>query len=154
VRLGYRPGKPSLSKCNRSARKDDMSEQGNFLRKPFWARIASDAVEVMTVTATNPTAAKETTMKPRTIAVETAAAPVVRRESVVRHGPVRSPFLTTKEAATYLRMSPRTIERLRVEGKGPPYRKCGRGKKAKVLYAIGDLDAWLGDVRSSTSEML
>lgn len=91
-------------------------------------------------------------MKPRTMSLTVTADPAVHSETVARTGPVRSPFLTTKEAATYLRMSPRTIERLRVEGTGPPYKKCGTGKKAKVLYTFADLDAWLGGARRSTSD--
>ena len=91
-------------------------------------------------------------MKPRTMALNATADPAVHSDPIARTGPVRSPFLTTKEAATYTRLSPRSIERLRVEGTGPPYRKCGSGKKAKVLYTIADLDAWLGGARRSTSD--
>jgi len=49
-----------------------------------------------------------------------------------------SPFLTTKEAAHYLRLSPRTLEKMRVTGSGPNYRKHGR----YVRYNINDLNAW------------
>lgn len=49
-----------------------------------------------------------------------------------------SPFLTTKEAAYYLRLSPRTLEKMRVTGSGPNYRKHGR----YVRYNINDLNAW------------
>ncbi len=91
-------------------------------------------------------------MKPRSIALNTQPDLSVRSEPIEIGRPIRSPFVTMKEAATYLPMSPRTIEWLRVEGSGPAYRKCGSGKKAKALYAITDLDAWLGGVRRSTSE--
>ena len=47
-------------------------------------------------------------------------------------------FLTTEEAAVFLRLSPRTLEKQRVLGGGPRYRKFG----ARVLYAVGDLRAW------------
>lgn len=47
-------------------------------------------------------------------------------------------YLTTKQAAAYLGLSPRTLERMRREGGGPVYRKHGR----HVLYHIDDLDAW------------
>lgn len=47
-------------------------------------------------------------------------------------------FLTTTEAAVVLRLSPRTLEKLRVLGGGPLYRKFG----ARVLYALEDLQDW------------
>lgn len=61
--------------------------------------------------------------------------------------------LVTKEAAQYLHASPRTLERWRVDGDGPPYIKLGPGLRAKVLYRLRDLDAWLARFRyNSTSE--
>lgn len=47
-------------------------------------------------------------------------------------------YLTTCEAAAFLRLSPRTMEKLRVLGGGPRFRKFGR----RVLYAVADLEAW------------
>ena len=52
-------------------------------------------------------------------------------------------YLTNDEAAGYLRLSPRTLEKQRVLGGGPRFRKFGR----RVMYAMGDLDAW-ADQRS------
>ena len=52
-------------------------------------------------------------------------------------------FLNTTEAAAFLRLSPRTLEKLRVLGGGPLYRKFG----ARVLYAVEDLQDW-ADSRS------
>lgn len=54
--------------------------------------------------------------------------------------PTASParYLTNSEAATFLRLSPRTLEKLRVLGGGPRFRKFGR----RVLYATADLEAW------------
>jgi hypothetical protein len=52
-------------------------------------------------------------------------------------------YLTNDEAAAYLRLSPRTLEKQRVIGGGPRFRKFGR----RVMYAIADLDAW-ADARS------
>jgi excisionase family DNA binding protein len=49
-----------------------------------------------------------------------------------------SPFLSTEEAGVYLGLSPRTLERLRFEGRGPAYRKHGR----IVVYRREALDAW------------
>lgn len=52
-------------------------------------------------------------------------------------------YLTNDEAADYLRLSPRTLEKQRVIGGGPKFRKFGR----RVMYAVTDLDAW-ADQRS------
>ena len=52
-------------------------------------------------------------------------------------------YLTNDEAAAFLRLSPRTLEKQRVIGGGPRFRKFGR----RVLYAIDDLEAW-ADARS------
>lgn len=64
-------------------------------------------------------------------------------------------YLNSEEAARILRLSARTLERMRVEGSGPRYLKAGRGTKARVLYRPADLDAWLeGRTFQSTSEYL
>ncbi len=52
-------------------------------------------------------------------------------------------LLTTAEAAYFLRLSARTLERFRVEGTGPRYTKAGPGKRARVLYHRSDLEDWL-----------
>ena len=62
-------------------------------------------------------------------------------------------LLTTTEAAAYLRLAPKTLERLRVTAGGPPFLKAGPGKRARVLYRQSDLDAWLAKFSyASTSE--
>ena len=50
-------------------------------------------------------------------------------------------YLTNDEAADYLRLSPRTLEKQRVIGGGPKFRKFGR----RVMYAVADLDAWAAE---------
>lgn len=50
----------------------------------------------------------------------------------------RPEFLTTDEAAVFLRLSPRTLEKQRVLGGGPRFRKFG----ARVVYARSDLRTW------------
>lgn len=52
-------------------------------------------------------------------------------------GSVR-PFLNTRQAAHYLGLSARHLERLRSRGAGPVYRRHSRF----VVYHIDDLDAW------------
>ena len=50
-------------------------------------------------------------------------------------------YLTNDEAADYLRLSPRTLEKQRVIGNGPKFRKFGR----RVMYVVADLDAWAAE---------
>ncbi len=58
-------------------------------------------------------------------------------------------LLDTREAAEFLKVSPRTLERMRQEGTSPKFRKCGR----RVLYAQSDLLDWLDShAYSSTAE--
>ena len=47
-------------------------------------------------------------------------------------------FLRTKEAAEFLSLSARTLEKHRTYGTGPDYKKLG----GRVVYAIDDLQAW------------
>lgn len=62
-------------------------------------------------------------------------------------------FLTSNEAADLLRISRRTLERMRVDGSGPPYVKVGAGKRSRVLYREIEIDAWLTKFTyGSTSE--
>jgi len=64
-----------------------------------------------------------------------------------------SGLLTTVEAAEYLRLSPRTLEDMRVTGNGPRYFKLGPGRRSKVVYRRDDLDSWLSEFQfKSTSE--
>lgn len=49
-------------------------------------------------------------------------------------------YLNNDEAAAYLHLSPRTLEKQRVVGGGPKFRKFGR----RVVYAIEDLESWAG----------
>jgi predicted DNA-binding transcriptional regulator AlpA len=62
-------------------------------------------------------------------------------------------FLTTIEVAEMLRLSRRTLERMRVEGTGPRYLKAGPGKRSRVLYREADVLSWLERYQfGSTSE--
>lgn len=59
-------------------------------------------------------------------------------------------MLTQHEAANYVRLSERTLERLRLTGGGPRYAKLGR----RVVYRQSDLDGWIAShIVSSTSEV-
>lgn len=57
-------------------------------------------------------------------------------------------FLRTPEAARFLGLSGRTLEKHRTYGTGPSYRKLG----GRVVYAIDDLQAWAnrGSVTSTS----
>jgi len=66
-----------------------------------------------------------------------ATAPVPQPHGVSA-APATPEFLTTDEAGAFLRLSPRTLEKQRVLGGGPRFRKFG----ARVVYAIDDLRAW------------
>ena len=50
-------------------------------------------------------------------------------------------YLDARQAAAYLRISPRTLHRMRETGDGPPYSKVGR----KVIYDIVELDGWMAE---------
>lgn len=64
-----------------------------------------------------------------------------------------SRFLTTVEAAVFLKCSPRTLEKLRtIPGRGPKFRRMGNLKGAAVRYCIEDLTAWLAVSYGSTLE--
>lgn len=49
-----------------------------------------------------------------------------------------SAFLTTVEAAAFLRLSPRTLEKKRIMGGGPRFYKFG----PRVRYSMRDLESW------------
>jgi hypothetical protein len=60
-----------------------------------------------------------------------------------------SPFLNTAQAAFYIGLSQRTLEKMRLTGNGPKYRKHGRF----VRYHIDELDDWSkGRSRGTDSE--
>lgn len=56
----------------------------------------------------------------------------------------RSPFLNTAQAAFYLSLSPRLLERMRRRGGGPPFRRHCR----YVHYHVDDLIAWSQAMRA------
>ena len=60
-----------------------------------------------------------------------------------------SPFLSTAQAAFFVGLSRRTLEKMRVQGLGPVYRKHGR----YVRYHIADVEAWSkANLKRSTSD--
>ncbi len=62
---------------------------------------------------------------------------------------VFSRFVNTLEASEFLRLSPRTLEKYRVLGGGPVYRKFG----GRVIYDLMELQSWADERRrTSTSD--
>ena len=58
-------------------------------------------------------------------------------------------YLRTAEAARFLSLSGRTLEKHRTYGTGPAYRKIG----GRVVYALDDLKAWADrGTKTSTSD--
>jgi len=58
-------------------------------------------------------------------------------------------FLRTHDAAAFLGLSGRTLEKHRCTGTGPIFRKLG----GRVVYAIDDLETWAAErARNSTSD--
>jgi hypothetical protein len=57
------------------------------------------------------------------------------RADAARRG---SPYLNARQAAFFLKMSPRSLQRLRAKGEGPTVRRHAR----MVLYHIDDLQIW------------
>ena len=58
-------------------------------------------------------------------------------------------YLRTPEAARFLGLSGRTLEKHRTYGTGPKYSKIG----GRVVYAVEDLQAWVsrGEKRSTSA---
>ena len=58
-------------------------------------------------------------------------------------------YLRTPDAARFLGISIRTMEKHRTYGTGPIYRKIG----GRIVYAVDDLQAWTdAGIRKSASE--
>jgi len=57
-------------------------------------------------------------------------------DDAARAVPLR--YLTTKQAAEYLKLKGNSLEKMRSRSRGPKFRRHGR----RVVYSITDLDAW------------
>ena len=77
----------------------------------------------------------------RPVPLQPYPAPTATQQLAQSAQPTR--YLNNNEAAAFLRLSPRTLEKQRVIGGGPRFRKFGR----RVMYAIVDLETW-ADARS------
>lgn len=52
-------------------------------------------------------------------------------------------FMTSVEVAQMLKMSPRTLEKMRLESRGPKYYRLGENGKSKVLYLYDEVIEWV-----------
>jgi len=50
-----------------------------------------------------------------------------------------SPYLDEREAASFLKLSPRTLQKWRAHGQGPPFLRLG---EKRIVYAIARLTKW------------
>jgi hypothetical protein len=67
----------------------------------------------------------------------------------LEHAPDRDGFAPQKAVADFIGLSERTMERLRLDGRGPAFYKFGR----RVMYRWRDVLAWAdGQRRTSTSD--
>ncbi len=51
--------------------------------------------------------------------------------------------LTRTQAAEILGLRPKTLANWSLLGRGPRWRKLGRGKKSSVRYSMSDIEAYL-----------
>ena len=59
-------------------------------------------------------------------------------------------YLRTPDAAAYLGVGKSTLERARIDGTGPTFRRLG---SKIVVYSIADLEGWASEqIHNSTSE--
>jgi hypothetical protein len=59
----------------------------------------------------------------------------------------KSPLLTTAETAEIYRLKKHTLENMRWQGTGPPFRKIG----GRVFYHRADLKQWFEQTRRRSS---
>ena len=71
--------------------------------------------------------------------------PIARRVQVANQR--KSPLLTTAEAAEFLRLKKHTLENMRWQGTGPPFRKHG----GRVFYHRAEIREWSEQARRRSS---
>ncbi len=52
-------------------------------------------------------------------------------------------LMTSAQTAEMLKLSPRTLDQMRVDGSGPPFLKAGGGNRSRVLYSRRAVAEWL-----------
>lgn len=61
-------------------------------------------------------------------------------------------FLTTDEAADFLRVSRRSLEALRLANRGPRFFRLGKGQGCRVIYSLVDLATWIDQYARDTPD--
>jgi hypothetical protein len=61
-------------------------------------------------------------------------------------------FLTPVETAKVIRISPRTLEGMRLDNRGPKFTRLGNSHKSRLIYRLSDLEEWIAQCTHSTSE--
>jgi excisionase family DNA binding protein len=59
------------------------------------------------------------------------------------------PYITKEDAAAYLGLSPRTLER-RVHDRSVPFHKVGPSLRSGVRFRYSELDAWVAEQTSAS----
>ena len=62
-------------------------------------------------------------------------------------------WLTTEEAAAYIRRSISFLEKLRAAGKGPKY-YTPEGSRKGIIYKISDLDLYMEEFDNETTDSI
>lgn len=57
-------------------------------------------------------------------------------------------YLTSTEAANLMRISPRTLEKMRLEKRGPGYFRLGKSGRSKVIYSLSEVTQWMEDQKA------
>jgi len=52
-------------------------------------------------------------------------------------------LLNPVKAARHMNLSVGTLARMRGQGTGPAFIKLGRGKNARVVYRLADIETWM-----------
>ena len=100
-------------------------------------------------TAIRAIAAGEPALPRRSDTKDGDASPTDNKEGDTSMSGQPTKYLGTREAAAFLGLSPRTLDRYRVTGEGPAFHKFG----ARILYAKADLEEWAAARRmTSTSD--
>ena len=80
---------------------------------------------------------------------ERGPSPIQSKEGGTSMSGQSTRYLGTRDAAAFLGLSPRTLDRYRVTGEGPAFHKFG----SRILYAQSDLEEWAAARRmTSTSD--
>ena len=122
LRKGSSPSLATIQKVRAWMRETSSEAQRNAI-----ARLISDSGEAAPVLSPNPAALAAL--------VKVSASPI---SSVTDPPRLQKTFFTSREAAEFLMLSPRTLDRYRASGEGPVFHRFGN----KIVYSLPDLKDW------------